>query len=180
VRQEVPEKGCEVVEYHIYDIASCSPNTPFSQRANVLASLSFTAPLIPVKTVKVNNEDELMEWFDTFRNEGYEGCMARNSNGLYVNKRSYDLQKLKEFETEEFEIIGIEEGRGKLAGHAIFVCRIKDQEFKAKMKGDTAMLKRYFEDHSLWKGKKLTVKYQGYTAYGIPRFPVGIAIRDYE
>ena len=30
--------------------------------------------------------------------------MVRNADGLYVNKRSYDLQKIKEFDDREFEI----------------------------------------------------------------------------
>jgi DNA ligase-1 len=78
---------------------------------------------------------------------------------------------------DEFEIVGIEEGRGKLAGHAIFVCRTKEgQEFKAKMKGDTAKLKAYFNNHSLWQGKFLTVQYQNISQYGVPRFPVGLRI----
>jgi DNA ligase OB-like domain len=55
------------------------------------------------------------------------------------------------------------------------------KEFLAKMSGDTANLKDYFTNHKLWKGKRLTVKYQGLTgANGVPRFPVGVAIRDYE
>ena len=29
-------------------------------------------------------------------------------------------------------------------------------------------------------GKKLTVKYQELTNHGIPRFPIGLGIRDYE
>jgi hypothetical protein len=29
-------------------------------------------------------------------------------------------------------------------------------------------------------GKMLTVRYQNMTVAGVPRFPVGIAIRDYE
>ena len=53
--------------------------------------------------------------------------------------------------------------------------------FNAKMKGDIDRLREYFNNHSLWLGKKLTVQYQGLTnKNGVPRFPVGIAIRDYE
>jgi len=121
--------------------------------------------------------------FDLFKNLGYEGSMVRNKDGKYVNKRSYDLQKIKDFIDGEFQIVGVEEGRGKLQGHvASFVCQMDDgKQFKAKMKGDTERLKDYFNNHSLWLNKKLTVKYQGLTGKnGVPRFPVGIVIRDYE
>ena len=184
VRQEEPALGHLAVQYHIYDYVT---EGTFEERTRWLDLLLFgkveeNSPLVEVKTCRVESEEDISKWFNDFKSQGYEGCMVRNANGKYVNKRSYDLQKAKEFDDDEFEIIGIEEGRGKLAGHAIFVCRTKDgKEFLAKMSGDTANLKRYFEDHSTWVGKKLTVQYQGITgSAGVPRFPVGIAIRDYE
>ena len=109
--------------------------------------------------------------------------MVRNVHSLYVNKRSYDLQKVKDFSDEDFVIVGVEEGRGKLAGHVgAFICKTDDgKQFLAKMSGETSRLKEYFENHSLWEGKKLTVQFQGLTgAEKVPRFPVGKAIRDYE
>lgn len=178
VRQEEPKSGHEIVQYHVYDVII--ENYPFYERRKLLYGLGLYE-LVAVETNVVNNEDELTEAFDHFISLGYEGAMVRNADGLYVNKRSYDLQKIKEMEDSEFDIVGVEEGRGKLVGHAIFVCKMKDgKEFKAKMKGETSKLKEYFENHNLWKNKQLTVQYQGLTVYGIPRFPVGKAIRDYE
>lgn len=29
-------------------------------------------------------------------------------------------------------------------------------------------------------GKKITIRYQELSTYGVPRLPIGIAIRDYE
>jgi ATP-dependent DNA ligase len=183
VRQDVPQPGHEVVQYHVYDLPS---ELPFSKRAEKLRYMKsgwFNGEVIKVETVQVEDEAEAVNYFNIWRGEGYEGAMIRNASGLYVNKRSYDLQKIKEFDDGEFDIIGIDEGRGKLAGHVgAFVCRTGDgKEFLAKMSGDTANLKNYYLDHSLWEGKRLTVKYQGLTgANGVPRFPVGVTIRDYE
>ena len=91
-----------------------------------------------------------------------------------------DLLKVKDFEDAEFPIIAIEEGRGKLAGHAgKFVCLLPSgQTFKPKAKGPLKNLKEYWEDHSTWKGRSLMVRFQGYTQYGIPRIPTGIRFRD--
>lgn len=185
VRQEEPGEGHEIVQYHVYDIVT---DSDFDARTKQLDSILFfgdnlTVPLVEVTTCRVESEEDVKNWFDKFREQGYEGAMLRNADSKYVNKRSYDLQKVKEFDDGEFEIIGITEGRGKLAGHVgAFVCRAANgKEFEAKKDGDLGMLKRYFEDHSLWKGKKLSVQYQGLTAAEqVPRFPVGIAIRDYE
>lgn len=184
VRQEEAKPGHEVVEYHVYDYPSSNLN--FEGRTRALREILGETNgnhLRYVRTLIAMSEDELQDAFDHFRGQGYEGAMARNADGRYENKRSYNLQKIKEFDDAEFEVVGIKEGRGKLQGHAAtFVCKTADgTEFEAKMKGDTEMLRKYFLNHSLWKGKKLTVKYQGLTNTNkVPRFPVGVALRDYE
>lgn len=182
VRQEKPAEGHEVVQYHVYDFAVGGMG--FLERIEEFGSIiSFIGnPLRLVDTVEVQNEDDMMFIFEKFRSQGYEGLMARNQKSPYVNKRSYDLQKVKEFEDAEFPIVGVEEGRGRMAGHAIFVCETeKGNQFRVKLKGETAALKRYLEDAYTWEGKQLTVQFQGYTGKeGVPRFPVGIAVRDYE
>lgn len=185
VRQEEPDPEHHIVQYHIYDVAD--PTLTYFMRLGTLGKwlldLDESSSLRVVETVSVLTEDKIMDYFDDYRAKGYEGAMVRNTDSKYVNKRSYNLLKVKGFDDDEFDIIGIDEGRGKLAGHVgSFVCTTKNgKEFLAKMSGETSKLKEYFENHSLWKGKILTVQYQGLTgAQQVPRFPVGIAIRDYE
>lgn len=174
--------GSEVVQYHIYDAAI--PGVPFYERhrliAEALSHETDSSPLKMVETIFVNNEDELMLAFEHFLELGYEGCMARNTDGLYVGKRSYDLQKVKEFDDAEFPIVGVTEGRGKMQGHAVFVCETtKGIQFEAKMKGEIAKLKQYWDNPKLAIGKKLTVQYQGLTNKNkVPRFPVGLRIAE--
>ena len=183
VRQQEPDPQHTDVEYHVYDIVN---EEKFDDRCAVL-SLFFASYKNPnfkylkcVSTHMVEMEDQVSYFFDRFKSEGMEGAMLRNSDGLYVNKRSADLIKVKEMQDEEFEITGIEEGRGKLAGHVgAFVCRTKDgQEFKAKPSGATERLREYFLNHGLWRGKQLVVQFQDLTSYGIPRFPVGLRIKE--
>ncbi len=136
--------------------------------------------VILAETREVVNEDELMLAFEDFLAQGYEGAIARNADGLYVNKRSYDLLKIKQFDDAELECIGVEDGKGKMAGHAIFVCKTKDgAEFRAKMKGEHATLAKFVSNPGLVVGKQVTVKYQGLTnKNGVPRFPVALRIRE--
>lgn len=169
------------VEYHVYDVVS---QEGYQDRYNFLLKINEYSPLF-IKVVEsyiVNNEEEMMSRFNQFRADGYEGLMLRNLNTPYEHKRSYSLQKVKEFDTEEFIIVDVKEGRGKLAGHAIFICETKDKNtFDVKLKGDTDKLKEYFEHPELVIGKPLTVQFQGYTnKENVPRFPVGITLRDYE
>jgi len=183
IRQEEPQPGCEVVQYHIYDVPE---NMGMNKNRNEYLQV-YLKPLVEkypqlhiVETIIVNDEDELMDAFDHFVAQGYEGCMVRNMDGLYVNKRSYDLQKVKEFSDDEFKIIGVKVGtKGSMAGKAVFTCQLPNGEtFDCKMKGDMNELTRYADNPSLVIGKLLTVQYQGYTGYGKPRFPVGLRFRE--
>lgn len=139
-------------------------------------------PLVFVETREAEDEAAMMALFQAFRDLGYEGAMARNVDGRYAEgKRSADLQKLKEFADAEFEVVGIEEGRGKLAGHVgAFVCKTASgEEFNAKLMGELSRLKKLFDGpESAWKGKLLTVRYQGMTNGDVPRFPVGVRFLD--
>lgn len=176
IRSGVPKPEHKVVEYHIYDIAA---EGTWEERYTQLRRLRLEKPLVRVETLQVNSEGELMEAFDHFTKQGFEGCMVRNAKGLYVNKRSYDLLKVKEFDDDEFKIVGLEEGRGKLAGHAMFVCETdKGLKFTTKMMGEVDQLKKFFDKPSLVVGRMVTVKYQGYTKSNVPRFPVAVRFRD--
>lgn len=180
VRQETPKAGHEVVQYHIYDIA-CD-DLPFNYRSKTIEGLCFKAPLVTVETRKVANESELMEYFTHDRVKGYEGLMVRNADSMYEYRRSFGLQKIKEFDDAEFEIVGLDAGRGRMEECAIFECVTKNGDnFNCKMEGALETLKPYLKDPSLAIGRLLTVRFQGYTtANNIPRFPVGVIIRDYE
>lgn len=187
-QKKTPSKDHKIVEYHIYDIPS---DKPFKERMKDLEQLRrhlygvrCPHPFRVVETVICENEEELMDYREKCLEAGYEGAMVRNLDAPYEYKRSKHLQKLKVMEDAEFEIVGVEEGRGKLAGHAgSFIC-VTDSHpdhshFNAKLKGKLSDLKRYWDNQEEYIGKKLTVQFQGYTnKNGVPRFPVGLRIRD--
>jgi DNA ligase 1 len=182
VRQSVPETGHEAIEYHVFDLQS---GDGFAKRNARLGELLAHArhPIVKVDTVLVENEEALMAAFEAYRAEGYEGAMVRNAQGAYESHpthRSGDLQKIKEFDDAEWPIVAVKEGKGKLAGHAIFTCRTQDgNTFDAKLAGDLATLKRYYDNPDAAIGKLLTVRYQGLTGKsGVPRFPVGMRLRE--
>lgn len=183
-QKKEPDPNHELVQYHVYDIPV---NLPFSKRIELLNDLKKrlpkNSPIKVVETIIVNDEVELIAAYEKFKAEGYEGAMVRDLNTVYENKRSYSLQKMKEFEDAEFEIVDVEEGRGKLQGHVgAFVCMTADEtRFKVKMAGDTAKLREYWIHQKQYMGEFLTVKFQGLTGKnGVPRFPVGLRIRNYE
>jgi DNA ligase-1 len=169
--------GSEIVQYHIYDavIMDKTFEERYAMLETLLKGLPEDHPLQLVETIEVNNEEEAMQAFDAFLAQGYEGAIIRNKKGMYVNKRSNDLLKIKEFDDGEFTIIGVVEGRGKLAGCAMFQCEGRHgSQFECKLKGPQENLKKYWEDPALAIGRELTVQYQGYFKSGKPRFAVGL------
>jgi ATP-dependent DNA ligase len=187
IRDSSAKPGSDVVQYHVYDVVTSQPQRLRTQWLHIaIVEGRFRKPatscdhIVYVRTDVADNEEDLMESFRIFLAIGYEGAMARNTEGTYVNKRSNDLLKIKEFDDAEFKVVGVEEGRGKLAGHGIFVCTTEEgNEFRAKMMGDTADLKQYWENPKFAVGRYLTVKYQGYTKRNqVPRFPVALRFKE--
>lgn len=182
IRQQKPAVGHEVVQYHIYDLPI---EEDYHERFMRLKTFFLNIPPVMgaslkfVETVYVGSKDEMMKTYNRFVEEGYEGAIVRNAMGLYKNKRSSDLLKVKQFQDAEFKIVDVIEGKGKLAGHGIFICATEKGEnnFKAKLVGDLDNLKQYWTNPKLALGRKLTVQFQGYSRYGIPRFPVGLRFR---
>ena len=136
-----------------------------------------------VKTEDCNNEEQVMEYLEKYTKEGYEGVIIRNKVGKYAeNSRSNNLQKLKKFIDEEFEIIDFTTAKtGKEVGCVVWVCKTKEgKKFNVRPLGSFEDRKKQYNEGKKYVGKMLTVKYQEMTNDHIPRFPVGITIRDYE
>jgi ATP-dependent DNA ligase len=128
------------------------------------------------------NIEQVKAMHNVYVAEGYEGLILRNYDGQYnIGHRSKDLQKYKEFEDSEYAVIGFREGDGVEKGCVIWTCvTAKGQEFAVRPRGTQEERRGLYQTGAAYVGKKLTVRYQELTNDGIPRFPVGIAFRDYE
>lgn len=178
-RDEVHPESHQI-QYHVYDVVG---EGNWAQRTKLLKyTLGKTEYTRQLPTYVVESREDLENAFHACLEAGYEGAMYRNMDTEYEHKRSPGLLKVKVMQDAEFMIIGVLEGNGKLSGHAgSFVCQTKDgHEFKAKLKGELDNLKEYFVNINKYVGKALTVQFQGLTPDGVPRFPVGLHIRDYE
>ena len=146
---------------------------------NLVSGLTFTK-IVPWYIVKSPEEVKIKH--TQFVAMGEEGTMVRNMESLYqLNKRSYDLLKLKEFLDEEFEIVGWIRGKGKFENIPTFKLRTKEgKEFEAVPKGTAAERLVYLGAAPNLIGKMATIKFFEYTEDKIPRFPVLLGVRDYE
>ena len=136
-----------------------------------------------VKTEECAQEKNIEEFLEKYTKEKYEGLIIRNKSGLYEeNTRSVHLQKLKKFIDEEFEIIDYTTpDQGKEVGCVIWICKTKEgKQFSVRPSGNYQERKKLYREAKKYIGKMLTVRYQELTNGHVPRFPVGVTIRDYE
>ena len=139
--------------------------------------------LVEVDTYVLKSTDSVNYYLEKFVSEGFEGAILRGINSEYLwGYRSNELLKVKKFQDAEFKIVDIIEGEGKMTGHAIFVCQndLTDATFKAVPKMTMQERAYIWNNRSEYIGKDVTVKFFDRTEDNIPRFPVAIAVRDYE
>ena len=173
-----------LIQYHVYDIIAEGPS--YEDRLNwLLSSINLWCNVvIPVETHKVNKYEEAANMhYDGFLKQGYEGSILR-LNGPYEQKRSYNLQKFKDFSDDEATIIGYEAGKGKRTGTLGKFFMMDDQgiEFgcppgKGFNYKDLANILNNVHDYI---GKRATFTYFERTKAGNYRHPQFKCIRDYE
>tara|TARA_Y100000593_G_scaffold21384_1_gene42868 strand:+ start:624 stop:1799 length:1176 start_codon:yes stop_codon:yes gene_type:complete len=175
------------IQYWIYDLPNMkNRDEPFSERFSwpkrnkILKAQGFNGCLIPVETPQCETEEQLMMYEDRYIKRGFEGSMARNKDSKYLfGYRSKDLLKVKRFLDDEYEITGFTDGISIETGCLIFTCKTKDgQEFSVRPIGTHDERKEMFKKGDTYIGKLLTVKYQELSNDGVPRFPVGLHIRE--
>lgn len=170
------------MEYHVYDIVD--DKLSYGERWKKIRLVNGLAKGIKtVKTIQVFSHDAISQFHVEMVNAGFEGSMIRHgTNGYEIDKRSSSLLKVKDFITEEFEIVGAEENINS-PGQCSFILKTnKGHLFSCKPEGSVEVREQYWRDHKKFIGKLLTVKFFEWTDSkdSVPRFPVGICIRNYE
>jgi len=177
---ESDKQRIRCVQYHVYDVVIS--NMPFRERLSLYQQIICHDGqfVIPVHTYLAVTPDIFREKFGEFVAAGYEGIMLRNAEGLYrENYRSNDLMKYKEFFEGEYPIVDFREATGRDAGTVIWECETPEgRRFSVRPRGTQEARRDWFNRGASFVGKQLTVIYQELSEMGVPRFPVGKAIRD--
>ena len=180
----------KLIQYHVYDVyldySKVSESLSYSNRLNWLLSSKnlWSDSVISVETHRVNKYEEAANMhYDGFLKQGYEGSILR-LNGPYEQKRSYNLQKFKDFSDTEATIIGYEAGKGKFTGLIGKFLMIDDNgiEFGCPIgKGYNYDDRRFILNNIHdYMGKRATFTYFERTKAGSYRHPLYKTIRDYE
>ena len=172
----------ESIKFHIFDYFHIDRlSSTFEERTAYVGRFMGLKHCVIVETEILKSKNQVQAKHDEYAAKGYEGIMIRDFSGQYLlANRSSHLLKFKAFQTEEYKIVGAEEGKGKDAGTVIWICTSAAGNFHVRPKGTFEDRTKWYRNRDSYMGKNLTVQFQNLTNGGIPRFPVGLAIRDYE
>ena len=176
------------LKFHVFDFfdlkaeALARDKMTFEQRWEYVKDSIYNPHYEYVDTFSVKKHKDMEGYHKMFIQQGYEGTMIRDRFSVYeVGQRSNYLLKYKDFQTEEYEITGAKTGHGRDADAVVWVCKTENgQQFTVRPEGTIAQREEHYKNYKKYMGKMLTVRFQNLTALGVPRFPVGVTIRDYE
>lgn len=132
--------------------------------------------------IKLKYTEEITTYLTIFENLGFEGAMLRNLDMKYVFGRTKELLKVKNFFDDEAVVMEVLEGKGQLE-KAAAKFKVKHRTgmiFKVTMSATLEEKREWFRNPETVVGKEVTYKYQEESNDGVPRFGIGLAIRDYE
>lgn len=184
--QEDSKASKELIQFHWYDIVTQEKQRERTARIELLYKHFFGRRMFTsvgmVRTFEVRNEEEIASMHKQYLLDGYEGTIVR-LNGQYEQKRSKNLQKVKDFEDTEATIIGVVEGKGKLVG-AVGKFLMRDPEgveFGAPAGKFTHVQRReMWENRDWYLGKVATFEYFQRTPDNSYRHPLFKSVRNYE
>ena len=178
------EKSREHIEYWVYDVYDLNnPQWVFRHRWDGLQKHLFTQYpnmyIIQVPTHEILTEQDLDLDYMTLLEHGYEGQIVR-LNTPYLEKRTSNLLKRKDFVDKEFSLIDIEEGQGQWSGFAKrAICEDEQgNRFGAGISGTQEYCLKLLHERD--KYLAVTVKYHALTPDGIPRFPIAVKFWEQE
>lgn len=185
LQESADAKDLTLLKYHVYDYFEIDNlDETFVDRFAKLNSIRKKHKLTHIKFVPTNQlakKSDLKEAHNAYIEHGYEGTMIREAHSGYtLNERSNGLLKYKDFATEEYKIVDAVEATGRDKGTVVWICTNGTQNFSVRPRGTQEVRAKMLNEKDKYIGKMLTVQYQNLTNTGVPRFPVGLVVRDYE
>jgi len=172
------------IQFHWYDYYSPKKNDTFRTRnlkITQIRDLLNSRHIIEVPTHEVSIIESARLWHEDFLKQGYEGSILRN-NKPYEQKRSYNLQKFKDFQDSEARITGWVEGQGKRTGTIGKFLAVDNNgiAFGMPVMDDYKIMEKMYNIAEWYIGKTATFTYFQKTPAGSYRHPLFKCIRNYE
>ena len=195
-------KKYQGIQYWIFDIFyPGNPNIPFKARLEILGEIFDLLDcnlLVKVPTHTAKSELEQDKIYKKYLKKKYEGVIIRNFDSLYLtdaNKNSMKLRskyvlKRKMTYSDEFEVVGFEQGKkGKDKGAIIWILKAHDSDktFNSIPK-NTTYEERYRSYKEVltndifknkYKGRMMTIEFEDLSKDNIPLRSKSIGFREH-
>ena len=176
-------EASKLVQFHCYDYIETVLNMPYSYRMDQLNTSDMYSYCVKHVYTTCITQDQANIQHQANLDEGYEGSILRLDKP-YQCKRSYNLQKFKDFHDTEATIVGYVDGKGKRTGTLGKFLMQDDNgvEFGCPPgKGyNYKMLADMLTNIHNYIGKRATFTYFERTKAGSYRHPLFKTLRNYE
>ena len=136
---------------------------------------------VSVPTILVNSPEEADVWYAKWLDDGAEGMVYRQVDGLYeYGKRSYNLIKRKPRQDAEAKVVGCVADKNN-AG--LLSCVLQNGvQFKCLMRVDSHpdIDYRKYENALTLIGGYITFEFEELSDSGVPTKPVGVGVREMD
>jgi ATP-dependent DNA ligase len=191
VRKQKPTQAdkfesASYLQFHCYDLFdSKQPSLPFIDRTLQITnyqSLYKWRSIQEVDTKAVFSDKDVQKFHKQNKQNKYEGSMLRNNNP-YDQRRSNNLQKVKDWSDTEITITGFVEGKGKFKSGLGKFLGVDSDNRVVEVPWPTLTIPQrqlIWSARESYIGSPLTFEYFERTPSGAYRFPRAKAMRNYE
>ncbi|MGO1461450.1 MAG: DNA ligase [Marinobacter sp.] len=178
VRKQTPvDSQWRDIQFHVFDLPASGVFKKRYKRLQVLVQQSDSRYLKLVEQRQATSHTKLMSRLEKLVAKGGEGLMLKRQHSLYKAGRSDDLLKVKTFSDADAVVVEHLAGKGRLQG-MMGALRVELPD------GRRFRIGTGFSDELRARppapGTRVTFKYYGHTATGLPRFASFLRVRNDE
>jgi ATP-dependent DNA ligase len=176
VNRLTPTEDTPFIEYHVFDLVS--PSSASMRRDLLSRIIQPDERLKLVESTDLFSRAQAEEHFQNSLANMYEGSMYRWPASRYIAGRCQFLLKRKGWKDSEFEIVGFEEGEGRLSDTlGAFVCKAPGGgTFNVGGGIDDSDRDEFWNNRISNIGRQIKVKYLGLSDGGKPVHPQFLAL----
>ena len=170
------DQAWRAIRFMVFDLPS--HGGIFDQRLSALQAVVSNIGLPWVRAVqqrKCSSHSALQAYMTALVAAGAEGVMLHRGSSLYRAERNDDLLKFKPFEDSEAIVVGYTAGRGKYRGMVGALLVETPAGLRFKLGSGLSDSQRR---QPPIVGSRVTYRFRGLNASGIPRFAVFMRVRE--
>ena len=168
LKGDTPKTG---LTYRVFDCMTADEflaqkcDKTYDERRTVLDTFANRVDLKHIDVLPVlyrgNDTSKVIEWLNKITADDGEGCILNICNAPYVWNRTWNLMKVKKMQDVDLEVIGFEEGSGRLAGTlGALLVRYKNNNIVKVGSGFSDELrKEIWDSQADWLSSVVSVQY---------------------